>query len=163
MSGPNPSLSGDSIETKSTMLNFVDTNIFVYAASRNPGDEDRTMIAREILASQEIALSTQVLQEFYATAIKPHKLALSHVEAATYIDAWKLFPVQPITVGIVEDALHLCQRYQISYWDSAILAAARHLNCQVLLSEDLSHGQKYGSVTVVNPFLERRVEQLWVG
>ena len=136
------------------MLNFVDTNIFIYAASRDPADEERTKIARDILENQNIALSTQVLQEFYVTAIKPHKLALSDVEAETYLDAWKRFPVQSITVGVVEDAIYLSRRYQISYWDGAILAAARHLSCEVLFSEDLNHGQTYDGVTVINPFLD---------
>ncbi len=45
------------------------------------------------------------------------------------------------------------ERYQISYWDAAIVAAAAELGCSALYSEDLSHGQFYGTVQVINPFV----------
>lgn len=43
-------------------------------------------------------------------------------------------------------------RYQISYWDGAIIAAAEALGAPIVYSEDMSNGQSYGSVKVVNPF-----------
>ena len=116
-------------------------------------ERDKTVRARQILTQEDIALSAQVLQEFYWVATRPHKLALSHLEAQKYIDVWKLFPVQPITVGVIEDALYLCYRYQLSYWDAAIIAAARHLGCEQVLTEDLNHGQDYGGVRVITPFV----------
>jgi len=50
-------------------------------------------------------------------------------------------------------AMDLEQRYQISFWDAMIVQAAESAACEVLYSEDLSHGQEYGGVLVVNPFL----------
>ena len=135
------------------MTLFVDTNVLLYAASADVQEREKTTRSRQILTQEDIALSAQVLQEFYWVATRPHKLALSHREAQTYIDVWKLFPVQPITVGVIEDALYLCHRYQLSYWDAAIIAAARHLGCEQVLTEDLNHGQDYGGVRVVNPFV----------
>jgi predicted nucleic acid-binding protein len=44
------------------------------------------------------------------------------------------------------------QRFQISYWDAAIVEAARTLGCPHVLSEDLNDGQDYAGVQVVNPF-----------
>ena len=134
------------------MSDFLDTNILLYAASARPEERTKSERARHLLKSQNIALSTQVLQEFYWAATRPHKLALTHIAAQTYIDVWKLFPVQPITLSVVEDALYLCQRFQLSYWDAAIIAAARHLGCIQVVTEDLSHGQDYDGVLVVNPF-----------
>lgn len=135
------------------MTLFVDTNVLLYAASADVQERDKTIRARQILTDEDIALSAQVLQEFYWVATRPHKLALSHLEAQAYIDVWKLFPVQPITVGVIEEALYLCQRYQLSYWDAAIIAAARHLGCEQVLTEDLNHGQYYEEVRVINPFV----------
>src|SRR6266851_9994334 len=132
---------------------FVDTNILLYAASNAPSERGKSATARRILKHEDIALSTQVLQEFYWVATRPNKLALTHDEAVAFVDVWKMFPVQPISLGIVEDALFLCQKFRISYWDAAIVAAARHLNCEILDTEDLADGQDYGGVTAVNPFL----------
>jgi len=133
---------------------FVDTNIFLYAASSAPVERAKTLRARQLLTTIDVALSTQVLQEFYWIATRPHKLGMSHEEAQKLNDLWKLFHIQPITIGVVEDALALCARYQITYWDAAIIAAARHLGCELLYSEDLNAGQRYDGVLVANPFVD---------
>ena len=132
---------------------FADTNILVYAATPlTAPSRAKSEIARAVLAENEIVISTQVLQEFYWAATRPHKLNLTHTDAVGWLDIFKRFPVQPITLSVVEDALFLCASYQLSYWDAAIIAAARHLDCHTLLSEDLNHGQLYGGVLVQNPF-----------
>lgn len=133
---------------------FVDTNILLYAASSAPSEREKSTRARRILLEMKVGMSTQVLQEFYWVATRPYKLAMSHGEAHRLIDMWKLFPIQAITVGVVEDALDICQRYQLSYWDAAIVAAARHLGCERVLTEDLNHGQWYAGVRAVNPFVD---------
>jgi len=40
----------------------------------------------------------------------------------------------------------------LSYWDAAIVAAARVLGCRELLSEDMSHGREFEGVIIKNPF-----------
>lgn len=133
---------------------FVDTNILIYAATPlSSPHEAKSQIARQILLANDLALSTQVLQEFYRAATRPHKLALTHGEATGWIDLFRRFPIQPVTLDVVDDALYLCSRYQLSYWDAAIVAAARHMNSAVIYSEDLSDGQIYEGVEVRNPFL----------
>jgi predicted nucleic acid-binding protein len=134
---------------------FVDTNVLLYAASNAPAERKKSQEARRIVKNEDIALSVQVLQEFYWVSTRPNKLALTHNEAVRFIDTWKLFPVQSISLGIVEEALLLCSRFHLSYWDAAIVAAARHMSCQRLLTEDLAHGQDYDGVTAVNPFLTK--------
>lgn len=132
---------------------FVDTNVLLYAASNAPAERVKSEEARRIVKDEDIALSVQVLQEFYWVSTRPNKLALTHNEAVRFIETWKMFPVQSISLGIVEEALLLCSRFRLSYWDAAIVAAARHMNCETLLTEDLAHGQDYDGVTVLNPFL----------
>lgn len=136
---------------------FVDTNILLYAAGNAPSERDKAEMARRILKHEQVVLSAQVLQEFYWVATHPNKLALTHEEALTFIDVWKMFPVQAITLGVVEDALFICQQFRISYWDAAIVAAARHRDCRVLYTEDLTHGEDYEGVTAVNPFLQSQI------
>ena len=134
---------------------FVDTNILLYAAANEPAERPKSIIARRILETEGVALSAQVLQEFYWIATRPHKLAMTHQRALTFIDVWKMFPFQPTTLPIIEDALFLSEQFRISYWDAAIIAAARHLDCDTLYTEDLNSGQDYEGVIAVNPFLVR--------
>jgi predicted nucleic acid-binding protein len=63
------------------------------------------------------------------------------------------FEVQDNTAALLSDALDLQARYGFSYWDCAIVAAARRLGCDELASEDMRHGQTIDGVTIVNPFL----------
>ena len=131
---------------------FVDTNVLLYAVSNAPAERLKSAEARRIVRNEDIALSAQVLQEFYWVSTRPNKLALTHDEAVKFIDTWKMFPVQSISLGIVEEALFLCRKFHLSYWDAAIVAAARHMSCETLYTEDLAHGQDFDGVTVVNPF-----------
>ena len=135
---------------------FVDTNVLLYAASNLPAERLKSAEARRIIKDEDIALSAQVLQEFYWLSTRPNRLALTHDEAVRFIDTWKMFPVQSISLGIVEDALFVCRKFRLSYWDAAIVAAARHMNCNTLYTEDLTNGQDYEGVTAINPFLAKK-------
>jgi predicted nucleic acid-binding protein len=75
-----------------------------------------------------------------------------HEEAIRFIQALCDFPVQEITVELLLLEAGTRQRFQISYWDAAVIEAARALGCKTVLSEDLSDRQDYGGITVVNPF-----------
>jgi predicted nucleic acid-binding protein len=131
---------------------FADTNIFVYAASHAAEDGAKKRIARDLLGTEDIGLSAQVLQEFYAVATAKERLGISPAEARKAIDAMSEFPVTPITADLVKQAVALASEHRLSYWDAAIVAAAQTLGSRTLYSEDLNSGQKFGSVTVRNPF-----------
>jgi len=136
-------------------VEFLDTNVLVYAASGLPADRQKTQIARALASRTDIAISLQVLQEFYVAARHPKKLNLSHAEATAYCRQWRRFPILEPTLELFDDALRLCDRFQIGYYDASIVAAARALGCKVVQSEDLSDGQDYDGVEVVNPFRNR--------
>ncbi|MCX6886246.1 MAG: PIN domain-containing protein [Verrucomicrobia bacterium] len=132
---------------------FVDTNILLYAVC--PGDRDRAKsdVARQVLRRDDLHFSVQVFQEFYVQATRPTRhQPISHKEAASLIQHWLRFPVQENTVRLFQSALAAKARFQISYWDAAILEAARAMGCREVLSEDLNAGQDYDGVVVVNPF-----------
>ena len=135
-----------------TNVEFLDTNVLVYAASGFLADAAKTRIARSLTTRTGLAISLQVLQEFYVAARHRNKLALTHEQAVAYCRQWRLFRVLEPSLSLFDDALGLCLRYQIGYYDSAILAAARQLNCKIAYSEDLTHGQDYDGVRVENPF-----------
>jgi predicted nucleic acid-binding protein len=136
-------------------MTFLDTNILLYAVTASPEEARKRSIAREVLRQDRLALSVQVLQEFYVQATRASRPdPLSHEEASELIGHWLRFYVVPLSVPVFQNALKLKSLHAISYWDAAIVSAASAAKCPILFSEDLSHGQDYGGVKVINPFLE---------
>ena len=136
-----------------TAMRFVDTNVLLYAISTAQADAAKASIAQALLTNRDMVLSVQVLQEFYVQATRtsrPHHL--SHDEAVARIRTWRRFPIVDITTSILDSALAVKACFQLSYWDSAIIAAAKQAGCSEVYSEDMNHGQDYGGVRVVNPF-----------
>ncbi len=135
-------------------MRFVDTNILLYSLDLEPANAAKSAIATRILRGTDLVLSVHVLQEFYVQATHPRRPdALPHDLAERLIQKWLRFRIQDNTVAVLQSALEIKERFHTSYWDAAIVAAAKASGCRQLLSEDLSHGQDYDGVTVVNPFL----------
>jgi predicted nucleic acid-binding protein len=132
---------------------FADTNVFVYAASHAVEDRTKKRIARALLSDEDIGLSAQVLQEFYAVATAKNRLGISPDEARHAVEAMSKFPTAPITADLVKEAITLSAAYRLSYWDAAIVTAAQSLGCRILYSEDLNNGQAFGNLEVRNPFV----------
>jgi predicted nucleic acid-binding protein len=136
-----------------TIVRFVDTNVLLYAISRDEVEVDKARQARDLLLARDLGLSVQVLQEFYVQATRVSRSdRLSHEDALALVESWMRFPIAEITIKTMWQAFATRARYQISYWDALIVAAASALDCRVILSEDLADGQDYGGVRVENPF-----------
>jgi predicted nucleic acid-binding protein len=131
---------------------FFDTNVLVYAAAGTGKDEPKRRRALELIESEDFGTSAQVLQEFFVTVVRKAARPLSVAQALEWIEQWTAFPCQSIDHQLVRIAIERSQRYGISYWDAAILAAAEALGAHTVYSEDLQAGQRYGRVQVVNPF-----------
>jgi predicted nucleic acid-binding protein len=131
---------------------FFDTNVLVYAAVGTGNDEPKRKRALEMIDAEDFGTSAQVLQEFFVTVVKKAARPLSAAQAMEWIEQWVAFPCQVIDHQLVRIAIELSERYAISYWDAAILAAAEALGARTVYSEDLNDGQKYGRLRVVNPF-----------
>ncbi len=133
---------------------FIDTNIIVYA-------HDKKYPCKQIKAQELIfngmrensaVISAQVLSEFFVTVTKRTKQNYSVAAAKHEIMLLSYLHVVDIDFDLVIRALSIKELYQLSYWDSLILSAAERSECEILYSEDLSSGQKYGKVLCVNPF-----------
>ena len=134
---------------------FFDTNVLLYSISTAPAEAAKRRRAIELLERNDGALSVQVLQEFYWQATRPKRPdALPHDVAVGFIEAWIRFDVQDLTLPVMMAALEISARHRFSYWDSAIIAAARAVGCRVLYTEDLTHDQVVEGVRIVNPFRE---------
>jgi predicted nucleic acid-binding protein len=135
-------------------VRFVDTNVLLYAVSSARADRAKAAQAAALLDEPDLALSVQVLQEFYVQATRVGATApLSHESAVAFLTTLLRFPVQETTVPLLRAALATRARWRLSYWDAAIVEAARTAGCDTICTEDLQHGQDFGGVRVVNPFV----------
>lgn len=131
----------------------LDTNVLLYAFSKAPRDAAKAHIARDWINREDWGVPAQVLQEFYVNAVRAPG-ALGHDDALAMIEEIASSrPVAATDLPLLRHALQLKDRYGIAYWDAAVIAGARRLGASVLVTEDLSDGQNYGGVRVVNPFV----------
>lgn len=135
-------------------LQFVDTNILIYAHDVSAGSKHSR--AKELLAqlwqTQEGCLSIQVLQEFYVNVTRKVAKPLTSEIAAQIIVDLSTWLIHTPGVEDILDAIRLQERYLISFWDAMIITSAIQLGCKTIWSEDLSSGQAYDQVTVMTPF-----------
>lgn len=136
-------------------ISFVDTNLLVYARDDSEPEKHSAAQAwiRHLWKYEAGRISYQVLNEYYAVVTrklsKPMPLAAARRDVANLL-VWK--PV-PNSSQLMEQAWRVQDDFMLSWWDALIVAAAQLANCDQLLSEDLQHEMKMGSVIVLNPFL----------
>ena len=136
-------------------MRFVDTNIAIYSVSTHPEDDRKQRIAEALLAKEadNLAVSIQVLGEFYTQATRPSRPgSLSHEEAMAAIEDLRRFHVEPLTAVTFEKAMQYRELFHLSYWDCLILAAAKQSGCDAVYSEDMSASQDYDGIRVISPF-----------
>jgi predicted nucleic acid-binding protein len=127
---------------------FFDTNVLVYAFA---SDDPKSAKAETALAAGGVA-SVQIFNEF--ANVCRRKLDLSWNEIAVRIDVLKalLDPPAPITMSMHEAALALARAHKLAFYDALVIAAAQEAKADVLLTEDLQDGRKFGALRVRNPF-----------
>ena len=135
---------------------FLDTNVFVYAVDgTNPAKAKHAEdLMREAVTTQKGTVSYQVVQEFFNLALRRFPRPMTVTEAEQYLRTvfQPLLPIHSSPILFVE-ALHIQTRYRLPWYDSLIVAAAVEADCSILYSEDFRHGQRFGSMTVKNPFV----------
>jgi predicted nucleic acid-binding protein len=132
---------------------FVDTNVLLYTIDEEPASHEKRQRAQQLLLTERWGWSIQVAAEFFVNAVSPKRpFRLTAADAAAFVETWLSYPTLPLTADLVRQAIALHQRFQLSYWDAAIVAAAKQMGCRIVYSEDLNDGQDYDGVRVVNPF-----------
>lgn len=130
----------------------LDANILLYAASKDPADQAKAAIGLRLLGTVDFGVPLQVVQEFFHNARVKARLGIEVEHCDQMIAALLKRPVVTTDLEVFAEARRLCRRYQIGYWDAAVVAATKRLGATTLYSEDLGDGQEYDGVRVVNPF-----------
>ena len=133
---------------------FVDTNALVYRYdTREPAKQSRAddwfMF---VWQSRTGRLSFQVLQELYATLTRKLRPAMTDADARQIVRSLTFWQPVAADLALLERAWLVQDRFSVSWWDALIIAAAQTCECNVLLTEDLQHGQTFGAVRVIDPF-----------
>lgn len=134
-------------------MRFFDTNVLVYA--QDDANPRKRAIAIELIShalevNHDGAISTQVLQEFCNTMYKKTKRTKAEIDAM--LDGFNDLWATDVTVDLVRRAMYVREEYGIQFYDALIVATAAKLGCTEIVSEDLSEGQVYCGMAVVNPF-----------
>ena len=150
---------------------FLDTNVLLYGYDLDAPAKRviaQSYIEEAWLRPGRTAISVQVLQEFHVNFVRKSRAGDTHkrrggaqrgvpnaaAEASALISDFALWTVIDNSLALFRLGLSLQARWQLSLWDSMIVAAAQTSGAHELLTEDLSHGQEFGGVRVVNPFRE---------
>lgn len=132
---------------------FLDANILLYACSSAAADAAKQRCAADLILNTSFGLSSQVLQEFIANALRKKSLGITEKQMDATLELASHVPVLPVTLELIGEGVALRRRFQISHWDSTIVAAALRLGCRTLYSEDLQHEATFDGLRVINPFL----------
>jgi predicted nucleic acid-binding protein len=143
-------------------LVFVDTNVLIYA------DDERDALKQPIAklwleklwAERSIRTSMQVLSEYYYNITRKAKPPVSAETAWEEVQSLLALHPQPTDGRLLERGHVVERRYQLSWWDSLIVAAAQLQSCALLLTEDLQDGAQFGDLRVCNPFKNKVSEAL---
>jgi predicted nucleic acid-binding protein len=135
---------------------FLDTNIFVYSFDQSAAAKAQraTQLIREALTTQKGVISYQVVQEFFNVALKRFSQPMQAADAEQYLST-VFRPLLSVhsSQALYAEALHLHAQSGLSWYDALIVSAAIQARCDLLFTEDLQHGQRFGILQVRNPFL----------
>jgi predicted nucleic acid-binding protein len=135
---------------------FLDTNIFVYSIDSSAREKRKRNIAREIIKeniqNESGVISIQVLQEFYQVSTRKIEVPLSTEEALEFLHYIAILETVKPDFALLVAAIQLQKKYNLSFWDTLILQAAKTAGCSMVYSEDLQDGIKIEKMTIENPF-----------
>jgi predicted nucleic acid-binding protein len=140
------------------MRAFIDTNLWAYRLDGREPEKSRRIASwlADITRNHDVVISTQVLLELRSFASRKLQPPLSHQQITAMLEALSGFDVVGTDANLVLDAQQLAIQETISWFDALIVEAAIRSRCEVLFSEDLSHGRKIGTLELINPLLEWR-------
>jgi predicted nucleic acid-binding protein len=135
---------------------FLDTNVFVYSFDRSAAAKAQraAQLIREALTGQKGVISYQVVQEFFNVALRRFSQPMQAAECEQYLSTvFRPLLAVHSSQALSAEALRLHAQKGLSWYDALIVVAALQAQCDLLYTEDLQHGQRFGRLRVVNPFL----------
>jgi predicted nucleic acid-binding protein len=143
---------------------FVDTNIWLYA--RDTRDARKHRIACDWLdklwQAAQGRTSLQVVNEYYANVTRKLARPMSREDAWEDVEMMLAWRPRPQTADMLKHARELEVRHRLSWWDALVVASAAAEDCDLLLSEDLQHGQVLAGIRVCNPFAQGISDADWL-
>lgn len=134
---------------------FLDSNILIYAFdTAEPRKRARSRALIESLPAEAIVLSAQVVNEFYFTVTRKLSRKVPAAEAEEAVRGLSGFRVLPLDYRLSMAAMELVRKHPLSIWDALIVESALEGRCRTLFSEDFQDGRKYGTLKVINPFVD---------
>jgi predicted nucleic acid-binding protein len=131
---------------------FLDTNVLVYLYDEDAPQKQAR--ARSVLASSDsqFFISTQILQEFYVTVTRKFSKRMPEEAVLEAMHRLRALATVQVNARLIFEAIDVRRRFQLSFWDALVVRSALEAGCTLLLSEDLQHQMKIGSLTIENPF-----------
>jgi predicted nucleic acid-binding protein len=144
-----------SVDPQLKQFRFIDTNILVYAydSSARRKHTAAARLVEQCWENEDGCISIQVLHEFYITVTQKIARPLEYQHARQFIADLAHWHVHTPEAEDVLQAIDIRMKYQLSFWDAMALHSAAKMGCVQFVSEDLSHGEIYGTVQVINPFI----------
>jgi predicted nucleic acid-binding protein len=133
---------------------FIDTNILIYAHDLDAGEKHTiaATILKNLWETETGIISAQVLQEFYVNVTRKIPNPLPKPKAREIIQSYLTWHVELNDIKTIFTASEFEERYNLSFWDALIVAAASNAKVEKILTEDLNHGQRIEGVLIENPF-----------
>jgi len=133
---------------------FIDTNVLVYAHDTDAGDRHATakVLLAELWDDRSGALSTQVLQEFYAVVTRKFKPAMTRPKARAIVSAYAEWCAVAAEPQFIVSASRLEEEHTLAFWEALIVQAAIQAGAERLISGDLQDGRRFGALAIENPF-----------
>jgi predicted nucleic acid-binding protein len=112
---------------------------------------ERALQILDMAVRRQCVLTLQALAEFFHATTR--KRMAARAEAAAQLRDWTTeFPTVSADSAALWTALEFVVDGRFGWWDALLLATAERHGCEVLLSEDMQDGVRFGGVTVLDPF-----------
>jgi len=140
---------------------LADTHILVYRFDgRFPAKQAAAnQLLRDGMINGTLRITHQAVIEFVAATTRPQRPDGAPILPKN--DAWReaegllsQFTVLYPTELLLHTALRGVAAYALSWSDAHMWAYAEVFGCDTLYSEDFQHERLYGSVQVINPFID---------
>ena len=127
---------------------LLDTNILVYSIA----DHAKQEIALSVVANPFV-LSVQALNELANVLHRKNAWPMERIIPVIDKYRYLAMAISAVSEATNTRALDLLRRYNLSFYDALMVAAAREHGCEVLYSEDMQHGLIVDdTLTIINPF-----------